>query len=185
MRDCNGKPTLYKRTFDSPESVEWETIDLGKAKIDWFNVQFNSKFVLISRTEEGVDKVYCNSQKLCEIPYLQKDSEYSIIYDHTTRLWLVISTDGLGIVIKQDGSFDEINISEYANSNNLLNVYFASGMIYIPQKDQLVIAKIPDTSKAKTLQCPKIMTSNSRLYDVNSKGFGFITDNALYKVRKG
>ena len=75
-------------------------------------------------------------------------------------------------------------MSKYINDVNLTNIYFGKGHIYIPSNECMYIAKVSDKT-VKKLECRKIMTPESKVYDVTSTGFNVITQNVFYEVRKG
>lgn len=78
---------------------------------------------------------------------------------------------------------DEIYSNYISNIRNVVvnerTLYFTK----ILEAENLINVK--DQSTVKKMQCYKIMTSNSKLYDINTNGFSVITDNMLYEVRKG
>lgn len=190
------KPVIFKFKIESSSTpisialqnsnyeVSKEVIPLGNHGVDWFNVKNESKFVLIRRNDAGFDEVYCNSDKLCHIEYKDGSSEYNIIYDESKKKWLIVNTEGNGIIIYPNGAFSTIDLKKYNNNNNMLGIFFKNGIIYIPDK-KLTIIDISDFDNVKQLECDKVMDENSQILDVNNKGFIVKTNNTLYEVCKG
>ena len=164
------------------------TINVGEEDIKWFNVKFNTKFVIIKKSTQDTDEVYCNSEKFYTVQYNSEDdannSFYNIVYDDATKSWLVVNNFGKGIVITMSGKHVEIDIAQYVDGVNLANIEFKNGNIYIPSQECLYIVNVKN-GIAKKMECHKIMTPKSKLYDINSKGFSVITNNVFYEVRKG
>ena len=53
-------------------------------------------------------------------------------------------------------------------------------------KGELSITNVTDDQwDKKSMVYDKIMTPNSILYDINTKGFSIITENVLYKICRG
>lgn len=183
----NDEDVIFQRTFMPYGEIKKEKIKfLGDKQTKSFLTQLNSKFVIVKEASENTDEVYCNSEKLCNIACNNQNANYNIIYDDTNKLWLVINSEGNGIIIKaSNGKYDEFNISNEVNDINIKNIKFNKGNIYIPSQDFLYIVKVKDQLETKKMECTKIMTPDSKLYDINTKGFSVITNNVLYEVRKG
>ena len=164
-----------------------DPINLGKKRIKYFNVKHGNKFVLVAQSsDDNVDYIYCNDEKLCSIKCTSPEAKYGIYYDSVSKLWLVVNGDGKGIFIEPEGTYKNVDFSEYINNINVSNIYFEKGYIYIPSDDCLyIIIKANDNSNVKKLECPKIMTYASRLFDINTKGFSVITGDTIYEVRRG
>ncbi len=182
---------LYISRENIIHRIEFGLIDvIGRDKIKFlknqetvgFLVQFNAKFMQVKRDKEGRDKIYCNSEELCQIDS-NSNSKYNILYDDVSKMWLVISTKGKFLIINaSNGHYTEGQIPADVNDMNVKNVAFNKGVIYIPSQDNLYIIK---TNKMihKKMECT-IMTPNSRLCNFNSQGFSVITDYVLYDVSK-
>ena len=186
-RTYNNEPVIVKQTiFNFPDNSEIDNdiIAIGDKPVDWFNVKLGSKFVLVRRAGNGVDEVYCNKEKLCDITYSRNNSEYKIIYDKATKLWLVINTEGNGIIIESNGAFRQIDLQKYSYEDNMLGICFEKGKIYIPGT-VLQIIDVFDESKAKQLQCGDLVTQSSQIIDVNKQGFCVKTGNTLYEICRG
>lgn len=180
----NNQPVLFQCTILPNAEVRKSIIAVGNKPVDWFNVKFGSKFVIVRRTKDGKDQVYCNNEKLCNIAYTDDSSEYNIVYDEATKLWLVINTEGNGIIIEPKGTYRGINLQKYRYNNNMLGVFFKKGKIYIPN-NLLYIVDVFDESKVKQLQCLSFVNSESQILDVNNQGFYVKTENTLYEIRRG
>lgn len=181
-----GENVIFQVDFMPNSDVKEQKISfLTNKKTKRLYVKFNSKFIIIKRASDNVDEIYCNSEKLCDMSYQSESSEYNIIYDDATALWLIVSSEGNGIIIKANGMYKKINIQESVNDMNIGNIVFNKGMIYIPNQECLHIVNTNDQMTTKKMECHKIMTPNSRLYDINTNGFSVITDQMLYEVRRG
>lgn len=184
----NGKFVIFKRTFQPNGEIIRETIVIGSHRIKWFDVKFNTKFILITEDTQNKDQLYCNSQKFCTFEYtstdIAKHARYNVIYDETTKSWLVINNFGRGTTIQMSGQGIELDISKYINDVNYANIFFEKGNIYIPGQECMYIFNVNDKT-VKKMECNKIMAPESKVYDVNSSGFSVITQNVLYEVRKG
>ncbi len=186
----NGN-VLYLRKEHIIHKIEFGLVDvIGRDKIKFlekqetvgFLVQFNAKFMQVKRDEEGRDKIYCNSEELCQIDS-NSNSKYNILYDDVSKMWLVISSTGKFLTINaSNGHYEEGQIPAEINDMNVKNVAFNKENIYIPSQDNLHIIK---TSKMthKKMEC-NIITPNSHLCNFNSRGFSVITDYILYDVTK-
>lgn len=183
----DGKYIIFKRTFQPDGEIVKESIVIGSHRIKWFDVKFNTKFILITEATQNRDEVYCNSYKFCTFEYATEDmakrAHYNIIYDETTKSWLVINNFGKGTIIQMSGKGSEIDIA-CINDTNYANIHFEKGNIYIPGQECIHIYNT-DSKTVKKMECRKIMIPESRIYDVNSNGFSVITQNVLYEVRKG
>ena len=179
---------IFKRTIQPNGEVVKETIGVGNNRIKWFNVKFNTKFILITQAAQDVDALYCNSQQFCKFTYnsaeIARRACYNVLYDEATKSWLVINNFGRGTTIQMSGEGTEIDISKYVNDVNFENIYFEKGNIYIPSQECMYIFNV-NTKAVKKMECHKIMALESKVYDVNSSGFSVITQNVLYEVRKG
>jgi len=181
-----GDYVIFQIDFMSNGDVKEQKIKfLTKQKTKRLCAKFNSKFILVKRASDTVDEIYCNSEKLCNMSCSSENSEYNIIYDDVTNLWLVVSSEGNGIVIKANGMYEKFNIQESINDMNIENITFDKGMIYIPNQDYLHIVNTNGQITTKKMECHKIMTPNSKLYDLNTKGFSVATEDMLYEVRRG
>lgn len=181
----NQNSIIHQYEFDSSQVTKRDKI---KFMVDQetvgFLVKFNSKFMLVKRTQNGTDKIYCNSEVLCEFDS-GSDSKYNILYDDTTKMWLVISSNGKFITIKSsNGHYKNDTIPEDITDMNVKNVSFNKGIIYIPTQENLYLISVIDKMTTKKMECNKIMTPDSHLCNFNSKGFSVITDYVLYDVSK-
>lgn len=179
----DGKETIYQRTVTPEADLKREKIRfMPENKTKAFLAKFDSKFVIVKEISESRDAIFCNSEKLCDFRYYSTSREYNIIYDEGSKTWLVISNEGTAIVIKADGKYLQLDIKVA----EVANVSYKNGILYIPEKDCLQIIKISKDGSliTKTMECPNIITPSSKLYNINSKGFGVITDNIFYEVRK-
>lgn len=186
----NGN-VLYISRENIIHKIEFGLVDvIGRDKIKFlekqetvgFLVQFNTKFMQVKRDKEGRDKIYCNSEELCQIDS-NSNSKYNILYDDVSKMWLVISTKGKFLIINAStGHYTEGQIPADINDMNVKNVAFNKGVIYIPSQDNLYIIKTNKMTHKK-MECT-IMTPNSRLCNFNSRGFSVITDYVLYDVSK-
>ncbi len=163
----------------------------------------------------NIDEIYCNSEKLCEISNKLNNPKYNILYDDATNMWLVVNEEGNGVIIKAfNGTYRKIAIKGCIDDVNVSNISFSKGIIYIPAKNCLYIInakkvaqskegdantnsgesiyaiKVDDQTKndqtiTKKMECNKIMTPNSKMYNINAEGFSVITHSKkLYEVRR-
>lgn len=179
---------IYKRTILPNGEIVKETIGIGNQRIKWFDVKFNTKFILITEENQKTDAVYCNNQLFCRYQYdseaQAKNADYNIVYDETTKSWFAVNWLGMGIVIQMNGERIELDISEYIKDLNYANIHYEKGYIYIPAEECLYIIKA-STKDVKRMECRKIMTPKSKVYDISSRGFSVIAQDALYEVHKG
>lgn len=178
---------IFQIDFTSKSDVKEQKIKfLVNQETKRFYAKFNSKFILVKHSlDNTVDQIYCNSRNLCDMSYSCENTKYNIIYDDISDSWLVVSSEGNGIIIRGNGTFKTFNIQESINDINVENLSFNKGIIYIPNQDSLHIININDQTTTKKMECYKIMTPNSKLYDICTNGFSVITDNMLYEVRRG
>lgn len=178
---------IYQIEFNSSGKIKENRIKfLVEQKTVGFLVEFNSKFVLVKRNNEGEDSIYCNSEVLCEIDS-NSNSKYNILYDDTTKTWLVINSNRKFITIhSSNGHFAQGIIPEYVKDMNVKNIAFNKGVIYIPSQNNLYIMDLTKQRKKtiKKMECDKIMTPDSHLCNFNSQGFSVITNNTFYEVAK-
>lgn len=169
---------IFKREFAKKEKIRF----LTKQQTKRFLVKLNDKFVVVKSGEYNTDEIYCNSDKLCEIRCSSRNAQYNIMYDDITKSWLVINDEGNGIFIDMsNGEHGQFNLPE---NIKLENVYFRKKNIYIPSENCLYIFNL--TSKSyKKMECNRIMTPDTKLYNIKSEGFSVINDNILYDIRRG
>lgn len=182
----DGENIIFQRNFIPDGGVQKDEIKfLTKQSTKRF-LAFNSKFVLVKSDSEHVDKIYCNSQRLCDMSCKSENSKYNIIYDETTKLWLVVNSEGNGIIINSsNGKCKKIDIKKCVNDINVGNIGFNNGIVYIPCQDYLYIVNTNGEVTTKKMECNRIMTPNSQLYNINKIGFSVMTDDVLYEVRRG
>lgn len=103
---------IFQIKFDENSNGEREKIKfLPEEKTLSFLVEMNSKFMLIKQNSKGIDSIYCNQEKFCDISSDSKDSKYHILYDETSKLWLVINQKGSIITINSsNGQYKESKI---------------------------------------------------------------------------
>lgn len=177
----NKEAVIFQRKFISNGEVKKDTIKfLGSQKTKAFLAKFNTKFVLV-KASNCVDEIYCNSEKLCDIQYSNSEVTYKIIYDDTTKLWLVVNSEGNGIIINSEG-YERINITDGISETNIGNISFRKRKIYIPNQDFLYIINVKDQSKNKNMEFNTIMTPTTKFYNINTEGFSVIANNKLYEV---
>ncbi len=195
--ESNEGNVIVKCDFSSGGEISKKKIKfLPKQQTNYFYVQSNSKFVLVKYASSNVDEIYCNSQKLCDISHKLPYVYYNIIYDSYTKMWLVINHEGNGVIIQAtDGTYKRISKN---NVKSVSGICFTKGIIYIPAYDKLYIINVNDVKKSqeetivlddqatiKELECKSIITSDSKLYNINTEGFSVITQNTLYEIRRG
>lgn len=185
-REYGGENVILQISFNSNGEESRETIKfLSKNSTLAFLSKFNSKFMLVKRNLDGTDEIYCNSEKLCDIEFGQTDSKYNILYDDTTKMWLVIDNKGNLITIKaSNGKHKMLKIPENISDMNVERAVFNKGILYIPSTDCLYIIKVNDQVSTKRMECNKIMTPDSRLYNFNANGFSVVTGHTFYDVHK-
>ena len=188
----NGKNVIFNlKIIRTPEEVQVKkkTIDfLAEQETRGFLAKFNSKFVIVKHSLDGSeDEIYCNEEKLCSITCNNSTIAYNIIYDDASNFWLVINNEGNGIIIKTLlGTYERINIRDIIGNRkfNINNISFTRGYIYVPTENCLYLINTIDQTKTKKMEVDKIITPDSRLYDINPKGFSVIADNKFYDIRK-
>ena len=182
-----GEYILCQRTLQPNGVVKKEQIRfLPLQPTKALEVKNNSKFVLV-KSQDDNDIVYCNDQMMYAMPTSRPNNKYNILYDSASSSWLVIASEGKGVVITKIGSLREIDLNRYVDDGFLVgNISYYQKTIYIPMQGQLHMIKVADDQiVAKEMECHEIMTPESKLYDINREGFSIITDNILYEVRKG
>lgn len=185
-REYGSENVILQISFNSSDEESRETIKfLTKNNTLAFLSKFNSKFMLVKRNLDGTDEIYCNSEKLCDIEFGSADSKYNILYDDTTKMWLVIDNKGNVITIKaSNGKYKTFNIPENISDMNVNRAVFNKGILYIPSTDCLYIINVNNQMSTKRMECNKLMTPDSRLYNFNSNGFSVITDHTFYDIHK-
>lgn len=175
-----GEYIISKREILADGVIQKERIKLaiGISTLKCFDVRKHSKFVLV--TQDG--SVYCNNEKVYKFTESFKSFRYRVLYDTLKKIWLVLGDSGLGFMIHLNGRKMKIDISGKVNRENLNYVRFENGVICIPAQDCLYIVK---KQEVKKMECDKIMTPTSQIYNINSQGFCVITQNVFYEVRKG
>ena len=174
---------IFQIDFSIKEEVKKETIAfLPNLETKSFLAKFNSKFIIV-KSNQNIDEVYCNSQRFLTINK-SIETEYNIIYDNTTKSWLIVNSQRDVTVIKADGQYISFDIQESIDIN-IQTVNFNKGNMYIPSKECLYIINVNDQLRPKKMECHKIMTPDSQLYNFNTKGFCVITNNMLYEIRRG
>lgn len=162
---------------------------LPKQETKKFLVKFNSKFVIVKKSVNGEDEIYCNTQKLCNVKCSSEKTGYNIIYDEITKWWFIINTDGYAVIIKSNGKYQNFQINQIINDDNIGNIIFNKGKIFVPCQDTLYIISLGEQNKSdqivKKMECNNIMTPNSKIYNINTYGYSVVTDNMLYEVRRG
>ncbi len=185
----NGEDIIFKSELKKEKSgikVQKEEIryEVGKETVGFLS-KFNSKFVFVKRSkEEKIDEIYCNSEKFYDMTYNSEDVKYKILYDEATKTWLVINSQRSGIIIEKDGMYKEVLIDKQIDMQNIKNVIYRKRKIYIPNEDLLYIINTDDQSKNKKMECSEILNSNSKIYNINKRGFNVITLNRYYEVRQ-
>lgn len=173
---------FYKRTTPKKSKISF----LPEQQTVGLLVKFNSKFMLIKRDSNGKDTIYCNSEKLCNIRSSSQNAKYSILYDKTTKLWLVISSDGTVITVKSSNS--EYNKSYLSidgmDKINLQNATVDNGFLYLLGEGVLYIVNLKREMTIKRLECDKLITPDSHLCNFNPNGFNIITNYSLYDISK-
>ena len=178
---------IHELTFESRKLVKEHKIKfLTEYEMKKFYVRDNSKFVQIKRnTSEKADKIYCNSELLCNVNYDSEATEYNIVYDEITKFWLVVNSEGNVVYINaNNGSYEQVNIPNI-DDFNMDNLTFYNGNIYIPDEDCLYIVSVNNQFATKKMECHSIMTPDSKVCSVNNDGFNVIANNSIYEVRRG
>lgn len=184
-KDLIGYKTKKINILEDSTAKE-EVFEIGGEELYCFKAMFNTKFVLIKKMGKS-DAIYCNSEVFSKIKYNTGSEvrDYKILYDDITKIWVVINNLGKGVIIYQTGKGDIIEeLSDYVNNENLKNIEFYKGNLYIPNDDYICIFSVL-TKKMKKMSCTKVITSNSILCNMKSLGFSVITDCCYYNVRKG
>jgi len=182
---------MFKRNFIDNEEVKEDVARLDSSVLAcFFAVNHKNDVMMVNHCTLGKDLVYFNNYigSLSKIDSNSKDSDYRIIYDKITKLWLVINSEGIGKVIEpKNKQIKDVNIMEILESNevNIVNICFRNGIIYIPSYGYLFIVDVRDQVVIKKMECQKIMTPDSKLFNFNAKGFSVIHENNFYEVRKG
>lgn len=155
---------------------------------DQFNINSNEEIVHIRKVYPNTDCIFYNGKYLTEIEYnsaqVAQNIKYNIIYDDSIEKWLVLNSIGFGMIIDRSGQLKRRVLPADINGQNISNVYFRYGYIYIPEDRSLTIINIKNGEK-KTMECLKIMTPESKIFNINSEGFSVMTKNTLYDVRRG
>ncbi len=150
-----------------------------------FFARHNSKYIIIKRSDNSTDDIFCNAERLCDIEHVSSEAKYRTMYDSTTRMWLIVSSEGTAVAINAStGEYEKFDIQAPVNDINIDNLLFVRGKLYIPTHGNLYIVNVKNQA-AKKMECPKIMTPDSKLFDINSSGYSVATNCNLYEVRKG
>lgn len=178
---------ILKRDFSTGEVIK-EKLKLPTSyPTKYFYVNDNSKFVIVQHnTDTNTDEIYCNESKFAEITNVSDN--YNILYDESSKCYLVMNDKAVGIIINsRNGSCTNVDLTNVIVPNwNIKNISFYKGNIYIPSKDRLYISGASNNYvDAKIMECLKIMTPNSKVFDINKYGFSVLCNDNLYEVRKG
>lgn len=187
MGNYGREKVILKRDFSTGEVVD-EKLKLPTSyPTKYFYVNENSKFVIVQHnTENNTDEIYCNETKFAEI--IDVSDSYNILYDEISKCYLVMNDKAVGIIINsRNGHYLKVDLSEVIGSDwNVKNISFHKGNIYIPSTDRLYIAGASTNYvDAKIMECLKIMTPNSIVFDINKSGFSVLCNDNLYEIRKG
>lgn len=180
----NGEEFIFRKEFIIEGTAQEERIEfLKNMKTKCFLVKLNSKFVLVKQGANNEDDIYCNSEKFCSIKTSSRNCEYNIIYDEATKMWFVVNSERNGIIIKPNGDFKKFSITKNVD---IQRIVFFKGCIYKLSKGELSITNVTDDQWDKrSMVYDKFMTPDSKLYDINTKGFSVINENVFYEVRRG
>jgi len=183
--ESNEEEIIFKKDFSIEGKVKEEKIKfLENRKTKCFLVKFNSKFVFVKERQYDTDDIYCNNERLCSIRrHFYKNCKYNIIYDNITKMWVVVNSDNYGIIIRPNGDFKRFNLRKDVNFER---IKLCKGYIYSFDKKELIITNVNDDQwNKKSMVYDKIITPDSKLYDINAKGFSVINENVFYEIRRG
>ena len=166
---------INEKHISSNDEITTQKIKF-KLPVKKFNVVNNSKFVIITQNEEGKDLVYCNDDLF--YTFDNADTDYKILYDNNTKKWLIIRSDGNGIVIHEDGKYDKIEIKN-TTKTNIYNFLWDYNTIYIPQQNKLIVYNTL-SKKSKEIELLNLIDENSKI-KIYEKGFYIINSNKIYK----
>jgi len=185
-QNSDSESRIYEIDFNKKAKAKKSKISfLPEQKTVGFLVKFNSKFMLIKRDSNGKDTIYCNSEKLCNIESDSQNSKYRILYDKTTRLWVVISSHKTIITVESSNSQYKLwYLSIEEDDIDVQNATVDKGFLYLPGKGVLYIVNLKKEMTIKRLECDKLITPDSRLCDFNPDGFSIITNYSLYDILK-
>lgn len=178
-----GMPVISKKTLTSGGEIEkdWFKFSDEQQIPKCFAVAFNSKFVIVQKSYEDSDIIYCNDSKFCDIDCKYSNTKYNILYDKLSNTWLVINEEGYIVVIKQDRTYDKFKVDDNIKIS-VKNVTYINGNLYIPNNECLWIISVKNQYKCKKMECYKIMDSASKICKINRNGFTLVTNGKLYNV---
>lgn len=185
-QNVDREDMIYEVDFNKKDKVKKSKISfLPDQKTVGLLVKFNSKFMLVKRDSNGKDTIYCNSEKLCNMESNSQNSKYRILYDKTTKLWLVISSNKAVITVKSSNSeYKRHYLSIETDNINVQNATVDNGILYLPGEGVLYIINLKKEMTIKRLDCDKLITPDSHLCNFNSKGFSIITNYSLYDISR-
>ncbi|MDO4282549.1 MAG: hypothetical protein Q4D02_02840 [Clostridia bacterium] len=144
-----------------------------------FFVLNNEKFVIVKEGDHE-DYIFCNDIRYLSIPRSDSDVEYSVLYDKVRNEWLVINTEGVCVVIRNNGKHIQFEDRRVVGCN-IRKVKFENGNIYIPEDGGIYIINTKK-SKEKYIEC-NVIESKSCIV-IKKKGFYIFNDDRVYEYVK-
>ena len=157
---------LGNHDIKMPEiAVPWNWMDkeLQKAFLDIFEGDSRESIVPYLKKQLGI---------ICKEENMKSDQQVS--EDKNSEEEKIIRINSKFIAIRRGD----------ADITNIENISSKYGYRYIPGKDCLTIYNV-ESGEKKKMKCPGIITPESKIFDINSKGFSVLTNNILYDVRRG
>lgn len=175
------KTIITKRTVTSGGEIVKEHYRISESTgiLKCFGVAFDSKFVMVQKSVYYRDDIYCNDYNFCKIECTYEETKYNVIYDKSTKTWLVINGEGKIVIINSNGTYDNFRLDVEINVKNIL---YVNGNLYVPCEERLLIISVKNQFKCKEMECRKIMKPTSKICNINQKGFSVITNGILYDV---
>lgn len=157
---------LGNHDIKMPEiAVPWNWMDkeLQKAFLDIFEGDSRESIVPYLKKQLGI---------ICKEENMKSDQQVS--EDKNSEEEKIIRINSKFIAIRRGD----------ADITNIENISSKYGYRYIPGKDCLTIYNV-ESGEKKEMKCPGIITPESKIFDINSKGFSILTNNILYDIRRG
>ena len=175
------KTIITKRTVTSGGEIVKEHYRISESTgiLKCFGVAFDSKFVMVQKSVYYRDDIYCNDYNFCKIECTYEETKYNVIYDKSTKTWLVINGEGKIVIINSNGTYDNFRLDVEIN---VKNIWYVNGNLYVPCEERLLIISVKNQFKCKEMECRKIMKPTSKICNINQKGFSVITNGILYDV---
>lgn len=121
---------------------------------------------------------------VCREEYRSDGYMFNYIPDKNKNSVIVVDNKGKCFIVLDTLETRSLSIPVRDDDINIDTVVFNKGILYIPSNNCLYLISVYDQSINKKVECNKIMTPNSKIFNFNEEGFSVITNDVCYEVRK-